>query len=449
MILIPEQVQALRRGIITTQNNITNYENYFKSCEKSTPEPGFINFVDRNLEENGYKLEKKRQEAYQEALETSEFIYDINNSKIEYGTKFVFEYSETGEKQVCTLVQTLLGLEGSCFEQDNCYISIKSPLGQSVLGKRKGENFSYTLLKENKNTVTITGKIVEIIKRSKNDVYFIMSKSESARIAESSRIWRRNPYQINNIKTSDRLNEITPSQYKLLEEERMRLTNSLLRLKKYQDKIMVGTTIKLEMTNGKIEECTIVDDDDCNLTEKINANGIMISKVFNKKIGDYIKEEYHYVIDDRKETKRYVGKIIEIDNSLISQEESVYSNILIVYARLMDIDTLLRNATIAPPPTNQKVGIGSKVSIFTFENGQVQNRRVEIINHAVSTELSSDYIEAISPLGQAILGLGNNEKFNYYYEGYNLSEGIVYDINNNILEKTASSPLVYQKQKRG
>ncbi len=40
---------------------------------------------------------------------------------------------------------------------------------------------------------------------------------------------------------------------------------------------------------------------------------------------------------------------------------------------------------------------------MTFENGEVQNRRVEIINHAVSTELTSDYIEAISPLGNKIL----------------------------------------------
>lgn len=115
---------------------------------------------------------------------------------------------------------------------------------------------------------------------------------------------------------------------------------------------------------------------------------------------------------------------------------------------------MLRESKIVTPPSDNTIGVGSKVSIITFEDGEIQNRRVEIINQAVSTELNTDYIEAISPLGQEIIGLKNNQKFDYRYfsildNNTLLGNGIVYDINNNMDEELAKDPLTYQKRRRG
>ena len=115
---------------------------------------------------------------------------------------------------------------------------------------------------------------------------------------------------------------------------------------------------------------------------------------------------------------------------------------------------MLRESKIIAPLSDNTIGIGSKVSILTFEDGIIQNRRVEIINQAVSTELNTDYIEAISPLGQEIIGLKDNEMFDYrYYSTVDnntlLGNGIVYDINNNMNEELAKDPLTYQKKRRG
>ena len=78
----------------------------------------------------------------------------------------------------------------------------------------------------------------------------------------------------------------------------------------------------------------------------------------------------------------------------------------------------------------------------------------EIINQAVSTELNTDYVEAISPLGQEIIGLKNNQMFDYRYlstldNNTLVGTGVVYDINNNMNETLAKDPLTYQKKRRG
>ena len=75
--------------------------------------------------------------------------------------------------------------------------------------------------------------------------------------------------------------------------------------------------------------------------------------------------------------------------------------------------------------------------------------RVEVINEAVSSEDNYSYIEATSSLGASIIGLSNNERFEYLDDNNEIKEGMVCDINNNVLEKVAPNPLVYQNKRRG
>ena len=265
---------------------------------------------------------------------------------------------------------------------------------------------------------------------------------------------RKKAYKERDTKTLEKLQEITLSQYALLKEEQARLTHSLAKLKKYEDGIMVGSIITLKDKVGKIKKYTIVDKDTCDLHTEINVNSAIGNKIIIKHKGDYVKENYFFRENGKGRTVTYTGQIIDIDNSKIDREESVYSSTWAIYSRLGIVNKMLRESKIAALPDDNIVGIGSKVSIMTFEDGQNQNRRVEIINQAVSTELNTDYIEAISPLGEQIIGLKDNQDFSYRYYStlYNkvvIGNGIVYDINNNIHEAIAANPTAYQKKRRG
>lgn len=445
MILIPEQVKELREKIIDLEEKIKDYENYFLECDKSTLESGFVKYKDNTLEVDNYNLDKKILASYIDALNNGEFITDIDYNSIGYGTKFKVKYDEDDEYETYTLTENSLGLKSVNFNRNNGYISVDGLLGKNIKGKKEGDEFRYIVsLKGKKENIVITGKIIEILKKSKNDVNFIMAKPKSFRIASKAKKYR----QTLDEKALKELDQITPSQYELLEEEKNRLVNSLMKFKKYQNRIMVNSVVSLKNRKGVVNKYKIVDEDDVDFTREIDCNSIVARRLFSKRKGDYFDERISYKIDGKRKYNYYRGYIVEIDNSLVSKEESVYSNIRTIYSRLGFVNKLLKESSIVKAPNSDIVGIGSKVSIMTFENGEIHNRRVEVINHAVSTELTSDYIEAISPMGEAVIGLKNNQDFVYYSHLGELSSGIVYDINNNMDQKKVKDPLEYQKRKK-
>lgn len=455
MILIPEQVKALREEIKRLEEEKKDYELYFKECEKSTSESGFVKYADTTIEVDNYNKTREKLDSYERALVENEFVDLKDTDTINYGTEFTVLYDDTKEKATYTLVQNIIGLIRENINGENSYMSYDSNLGRAVVGKTINDDFSYTFnLEGRKDAITITGKIANIIKKSNKDIHFIMSRPKAARISKRSAIVRKKAYKENDTKELDKLHEITLSQFKLLKEEQERLMVSLAKLKKYEDRIVVGSTITLKDKNDQTKVYTVVDKDACDVNTEINANSAMASRLFIKHKGDYVKENYTYKLNGRYKTKCYTGQIIDIDNSKIAKEESVYSSIWSIYARLGLVNKMLRESKIVTPPSDNTIGVGSKVSIITFEDGEIQNRRVEIINQAVSTELNTDYIEAISPLGQEIIGLKNNQKFDYRYfsildNNTLLGNGIVYDINNNMDEELAKDPLTYQKRRRG
>lgn len=455
MILIPEQVKALREEIKRLEEKRKDYELYFKECDKSTLEPGFVNFQDTTLEVDDYNTICKKLDSYKRALVENEFANLKETDAINYGTKFTVLFDDTKEEETYTLVQNTIGLIRENINRENGYMPYNSNLGRAVVGKTVDDAFSYTFyLKGKTDAITITGKIVNIIKQSNKDVNFIMSRPKSARISKKSEIIRKKAYMENYSLELNKLYEITLSQYKLLKEEQERLTNSMVKLKKYEDRIMVGSIITLKDKLNKIKKYKVVDKDIYDIHSEIDANSTFASKLFTKHKGDYIKENYFYRENGKGKTTTYTGNIIDIDNSEVEKDESIYSSIWSIYSRLGFVNKMLRESKIVMPPSDDIVGVGSKVSIITFEDGMIQNRRVEIINQAVSTELNTDYVEAISPLGQEIIGLKNNQMFDYRYfstldNTTLLGNGAVYDINNNMDEALAKDPTTYQKKRRG
>lgn len=425
MILIPEQVKALRDKINEIENEIENSTIYFDEI---------MTFNDRRYKEEQLKY-------LHSLLEESELVKRAKDSIIDYGTKFKIKFDDENIEEIYTLAENEIGLNSNSFNQNNGYVSIDSLLGNSVKGKKEGESFRYTVkIKGRKDTITITGEVLKVFRKTKNDLDFIISRPMSERLATRKMIKE-------NVKCEE--NKVTLSQTKLLKEEKMRLVKALARFEKYENRIMVGSVITLKDKNNVTKQYTVVDKDNYDVHSEINANSVMASRIFSKHKGDYVKESFSHKVNGKDKTTSYTGEIIDIDNSHVLKVESVYDNIYTVKTRLAKINELLEKTKVIKGPINDKVGIGSKVSIMTFEAGEVQNIRVEVINKALSSEDTHSYIEVTSAIGAAIIGLKNNERFEYYDKNGLLHEGIVYDINNNMQEALAKDPTTYQKKRRG
>ena len=372
MILIPEQVKTIREEILRLSKKATEYEEYLKECPKSTLVYGFVNYVDNTLEVDKGNNDKNELELYKDILTKSEFLIPKDSDTIDYGTRFTLKYDDTDEEETYTFVNNSIGLARSCFNQDNGYISVDSLIGNELKGKRVNDDFSYKVhLKGRKDAITITGKVIDIIKRTNNDVNFIISRRKSYRISRCAKAMIK---ELNQGKMTDelsKLNEITLSQYELLKEEQERLRNSLIKIRKYEDRIMVGSIIKLKSKKGDIKEYTIVDKSDYDANREINANTVMASRLFLKHKGDYFNDSCTHMVNGKRVNNSYIGEIIDIDNSLIPKEESIYRSSMPVYTRIGMIDKLLKTLVIATPPRDNTIGVGSKVTITMFMNGEV------------------------------------------------------------------------------
>ncbi len=90
-----------------------------------------------------------------EKLENHEVIEPNNSDIIGLGSTFeiLMNYGDCKEKEICTLVE----MHNVCDSSD--LISIDSPRGKAVLGKKAGDNISYEVEKR-----IFTGTVTDIIK---------------------------------------------------------------------------------------------------------------------------------------------------------------------------------------------------------------------------------------------------------------------------------------------
>ena len=226
MILIPEQVKAIRDKINELENEIENATIYF----------------DEIMTSNDKRYKEEQLKYLHRLLEESELVKRAEDSIIDYGTKFKIKFDNENIEEIYTLAENEIGLNSNSFNQNNGYVSIKSLLGNSVRGKKEGESFRYTVkIKGRKDTITITGKVLKVFRKAKNDLDFIVSRPMSERLATRRIVTE-------NIKCKE--NEVTLSQYQLLKKEKKRLYNMLLKLEKYEKRIMVGSIITLRDKNN-------------------------------------------------------------------------------------------------------------------------------------------------------------------------------------------------------
>ena len=140
MILIPEQVKALRDKIKELEEDIDNATVYF----------------DEVTSRNDRRQKEEQIEYLRRILEESELVKRADDTIIDYGTKFKIKFDKENVEEIYTLAENEIGLKSDSFNQDNGYVSVKGLLGSSVKGKKEGDNFRYSVkVRGIKDTLTI------------------------------------------------------------------------------------------------------------------------------------------------------------------------------------------------------------------------------------------------------------------------------------------------------
>lgn len=179
------------------------------------------------------------------------------------------------------------------------------------------------------------------------------------------------------------------------------------------------------------------------IREKKHQNRICAGE--KKKIQEAIASKNQAAYEERKTlTPSQMELLREEADSLMKNKPLTPAE----KSRLGNINHLLKNASLATLPADDTIGIGSNFSLLMFDGNETRIKRLEMINRAVSTELDSEYVERISPLGSQVFGLKNNDEFivrsgNTYYTG------IVFDIDNHAEQMKTNNATTYQKNRLG
>lgn len=227
------------------------------------------------------------------------------------------------------------------------------------------------------------------------------------------------------------------------------LNNSIFLKNRITDCVEVGTKFEVRFFDDEeTEKMTLVD----------KLNGVPSSSGFVSTesplgkaiIGHKVGDDISYKIEDNDRNVKIACSIVSIENNkedyinflrddenisldvitesqkqLLIEEKERLKNKNNEKDRINFIDSLLEKSTIAEIP-NGYVGIGSRFKI-KFYNSLDSNNEYELINRAVSDELSDSYIESISLVGSHIIGLKDNETFIFETKDGKV-EGKVYDL---------------------
>ncbi len=232
-------------------------------------------------------------------------------------------------------------------------------------------------------------------------------------------------------------------------EIRNLLNNSTFLKNRSLDKVEVGTKFEVRFFDDEETESMI-------LVDKLNGvpstlGFVSIESPLGKSIvGHKVGEEFSYKIDDNDRSVKIDCSLVSIENNkdnyinFLRDDENVFLDVITESQkqllieekerlknkndeaeRVSFIDSLLEKSTTADMPTDY-VGIGSKFKI-KFYNKLDSNNEYELINRAVSDELSDSYIETISLVGSHIVGLKDNDTFIFETKDGKV-EGKIYDL---------------------
>ena len=181
MILIPEQISHLRKQIVQTKENINSYKDYLTSKDITSGDYSSRAFIGDSVLDDQYSRERKVYADTMYALETAQYKTERNTDVIDLGTKFNIQFDGDEEIDEIILVE---GTEGLSFRDG--FVSLNSPLGQNVIGKKEDERFEYTIVTGTtpRDKRIIRGTIISINKNDKDYAHFIKERDKKERVSK-------------------------------------------------------------------------------------------------------------------------------------------------------------------------------------------------------------------------------------------------------------------------
>lgn len=333
MKLIPEEIRYLREQMRRLKESQDTYYEYMRSREIKTANGPELHVIGDTLTEEKFQREFANYRCIMDTLINSEYITNPSTEEIEVGTKFVIMYdsSEDEDEEILVLTEGGFG-----YGVNDSIVTIDSPLGKVIQGKKAGEPFEFTLqndIRINLSKRKISGQVKEIKTDRKLYVQFIRDKDYRSRISKTA---KKTIHSLLNSASEDdneefkKLQEITPSQKELLEIKIKRLSKAektssnisqLAYLKKlyrtaniaeptYDGTIGVGTTFELMVSDGEnvttseyeMINKAVSDEMENEYIERISIIG---GKIFGLKQDD----QFEFV----KNNKKYKGIITRVD----------------------------------------------------------------------------------------------------------------------------------------
>lgn len=226
MLLIPEQVNFLKKSIISLKEELKGYSTYLENREVMNIESTHRSQVLDTITNDQYIAAQKKLKEYQNLLSKSVCVRKVSTEEIAIGTRFNIRFDGEEQSERFVLVDSIIGSNLSSEA-----VTVESELGKSVFGKKEGERFSYTP----RPTCTISGVIESIEKKKdKDQVAFIRNTKLSHRmgvIAEKEFAELKNQKDTSEDarNTYNKRTEISQSQLELLQEELEELSIQVLR----------------------------------------------------------------------------------------------------------------------------------------------------------------------------------------------------------------------------
>jgi len=141
MRIIPEQVKYLREEIKKLREQLESYDQYYleRDREVGTQETCMV-FCGDSITEHQIAKNYKTLKTYEKFLLIGDYVRKPETDKIGIGTKFSLKFDGENIEENYTLVEVLVGKH-----MFNEAITVESPIGKSIIGKKEGETFTYKI----------------------------------------------------------------------------------------------------------------------------------------------------------------------------------------------------------------------------------------------------------------------------------------------------------------
>lgn len=339
MKIIPEQISQLRQERLKLTSSLAGYADYLGAKEKTSTDKSPCGLIGDSVIDAQFQRDLESKDTVMNLLTKSEYVKVRPTDEVGIGSKCTIRFKADNETSTVFLTEFIYGLS---LKQG--FVSIASPIGKAVIGKKEGEDFKAAIIDPKTSRVTryVEGIIEEIKKDPKEYVHFIRERDTKYRMCDAAS--RKIKELLSDSSEEAReeyesLQTITPSQHYLLMIELERLnrmistpqtTSRIAHIKKLlkttkitlpptDGTIGIGSTFDIVITDGEKSETrhyeminrAVSEEIEDAYVERIDTLG---SKLYGLKENDSIRY--------RKDGKTYQVSVINVEVPEIKKEAS-------------------------------------------------------------------------------------------------------------------------------